>query len=836
MSDERTGVTTRSQKAAVTDSQPSPDETEDGSVRNQDSLFEETSRSLFLPATLEEAVGRVEERMMDPDYSASYREVVEDEELPSDINLVTGLMAKGFQGVVEATLNKNFESLREECKNMQRSSTNFCSGLRDEVKDSLNLTEENSKRRFLSLKEAQERDMRRCMLTVARVEPTLQNEMRELEARIALREKQSETEIKRVLRQDVEELTQELRNNLQEEMKELEQRSIDRERQNLLDIKKTIKQDSEALALRVTTRTQETEATLEKRIKALSAEVKEVKDQAKSHLDKATELQEEYKSQSDLSQMEISGRMQEVETGLQKLVWDVAKSSKRSETRSPLREPVSPPVRPKQSVRLSTVPTVIHESTRRQPVENPPTREPLQSRMGTYTLNDVEGSDRDTVLTSSRGEPSGNYTVFQTSAMQPANEISLYCGVKKSGFIDDWLETVSQACEAYNYNEKQKVYTITMKLDDPIKEHLHTYADDDLRTYDQIAEILRKKYGVDRERENVRNSFQLQRQEQDEGPEDFLDRLMRLHKIGWPDANQQRREREVLHTLTLGLRDANLSNTLDMEYQKPYYQHHPPRMSDVRSYIQRLENSRELRRRKMEMGNQHHQPGNRRQQATLREYLNPPEMERPPPRHRICWNCKDFGHFAWQCTKPKVYSVDPNKTASANLPKQAMEEFDARIKGANADDQDHMINQVVEQQIGLQGPNDPAVRDVWYAWAQVQKVKNQRSRDSELMMMETDVDDSTEVWVPPLTQEDPEYFEIECAGFREIQSLERTASSSLIKVNVFLKCLKEMGRWDEQVTTPEEIKQMILEETLILCVMMELVKKRFWRMVPTLCP
>ena len=87
----------------MTDPQPSPSETEEGSTRNENSLFDQASRSLFLPATLEEAAGRVEERMMDPDYSASYQEVVEDEELPADINLAIGLMATGFQGVVEAS-------------------------------------------------------------------------------------------------------------------------------------------------------------------------------------------------------------------------------------------------------------------------------------------------------------------------------------------------------------------------------------------------------------------------------------------------------------------------------------------------------------------------------------------------------------------------------------------------------------------------------------------------------------------------------------------------------------------------------------------------------------
>ncbi len=234
------------------------------------------------------------------------------------------------------------------------------------------------------------------------------------------------------------------------------------------------------------------------------------------------------------------------------------------------------------------------------------------------------------------------------------------------------------------------------RMDTPVEQHLRTYCDVARHTYEEMCAVLLRRYGADREREFSRYSFQLNRQNNGESGEDFLDRLMRAHKIGWPEM----KEREVLSTLMHGLLGTRLSNKLDIEYQKPMYQMRPPRMVEVRAYIQRLENSRELRRRKQEMGMFGTTLGQRAEQQPLKDYLNPAGMPKPdahkqaspaqqgpylPRREFECWTCGEKGHMAWQCTNnrakkgPATTEDDPGAPFDELMMIENEEEEEVRI-------------------------------------------------------------------------------------------------------------------------------------------------------------
>ncbi len=100
--------------------------------------------------------------------------------------------------------------------------------------------------------------------------------------------------------------------------------------------------------------------------------------------------------------------------------------------------------------------------------------------------------------------------------MHQASGIPRYYDVQQSGYIDDWLDTVDQACEAFSWNESQKKFTLFTNLDNPVKQHLRTYCHVARHSYDEMCAVLRRLYGADREREFSRNSFQLNRQNKGE--------------------------------------------------------------------------------------------------------------------------------------------------------------------------------------------------------------------------------------------------------------------------------------------------------------------------------
>ncbi len=256
------------------------------------------------------------------------------------------------------------------------------------------------------------------------------------------------------------------------------------------------------------------------------------------------------------------------------------------------------PTRSRPTVRLSTAPLVMHESTRKHSA----------NKGGRDSESD---DDYAQCMSLGRQSPRGRHDRYDDPyrAVPPApppnihqaTGIPKYHGVQQSGHRDDWLEVVDQAGEAYHYTEAQKKFTHITLLDPPIKKYLKTYSDAANTSYRQMCALLKRRFGAEREHEYSRNSFQLNKQELNETAEDFLVRLMRAHKSGYPNADAETREREVLNTLLHGLKDTHLGNTLDMEYQKPMYLIRPPRMMTIRSYIQGLESSKELRRLKEEM-------------------------------------------------------------------------------------------------------------------------------------------------------------------------------------------------------------------------------------------
>ncbi len=199
---------------------------------------------------------------------------------------------------------------------------------------------------------------------------------------------------------------------------------------------------------------------------------------------------------------------------------------------------------------------------------------------------------------------------------------------------------------------------------------------------------------------------------------------MRAHKSGWPNADAETREREVLNTLLHGLKDTHLSNTFDMEYQKPRYLIRPPRMMEIRSYIQRLESSKKLRRRKQDMAG-----APRQVNQPLQDYLNPPNMSaamgagQPRRRTRQCWKCNELGHFSWQCTKPAPPKPtdDPQApTVTRPIPLGTTvknhDEYRYYMKNTSLAQKEDIINEVVQQRIDAEGRDDPVVYDYWMRW------------------------------------------------------------------------------------------------------------------------
>ncbi len=99
-------------------------------------------------------------------------------------------------------------------------------------------------------------------------------------------------------------------------------------------------------------------------------------------------------------------------------------------------------------------------------------------------------------------------------------------------------------------------------------------------------------------RDTVRNSFPHLRQIQGESAEDFLERLLSDHRRGWHDVTERERNTTVLNVFIHGVTDDRLGESFELEYTKPAYMGNPPTPVELRSYIHRLQNSREIRNNK----------------------------------------------------------------------------------------------------------------------------------------------------------------------------------------------------------------------------------------------
>ncbi len=157
-----------------------------------------------------------------------------------------------------------------------------------------------------------------------------------------------------------------------------------------------------------------------------------------------------------------------------------------------------------------------------------------------------------------------------------------------------------------------------------------------------------------------------------------------------------------------------------MQYQKPRYLIRTPRMMEIRSYIQRLESSKELRRRKQEIAG-----APRQVNLPLQDYLNPPTMSAAMvpgmPRRRV-------RHFSWQCTKPappKPVDDPQAPTMTRPIPLGTTiknhDQYRYYMKNTSPAQKEDIINEVVKQRIDAEGPEDPIVYDFWMRWAAEQR-------------------------------------------------------------------------------------------------------------------
>ncbi len=327
---------------------------------------------------------------------------------------------------------------------------------------------------------------------------------------------------------------------------------------------------------------------------------------------------------------------------------------------------------------------------------------------------------------------------------QRPHGIQNYKGIKESGYIDDWLTTLDRAYGALKWNGEQKFYNLVTYLDPVVEEHLRTYADIHSESYENICAILRRKYGAERMREHCRNNFQFNSQKTDESTEDFLDRLMREHKTGWPDAESTTRDKEVLNILVQGVKDVQLGQTLDNEYQKPQYINNPPRVDEVRNYIHRLASFKEIMKKKKEMTmNKQSAETSATTQAT-KDYLNPllvtdwkiPAGQRTPIR----WNCQQPGHMSYFCPNPTVAKGTPATratrvaTPAATVPtpedsdqrleaaRRGFRDFKDRYQRKGESERHKVINEKAEIETA-QAPKELQVeaKEYWTKWASEEK-------------------------------------------------------------------------------------------------------------------
>ncbi len=143
---------------------------------------------------------------------------------------------------------------------------------------------------------------------------------------------------------------------------------------------------------------------------------------------------------------------------------------------------------------------------------------------------------------------------------------------------------MDKAAAVYRWDEEEKRYLIEAKLAPKPLEHLSIHPPHEVRTYEQARAVLLERYGSGRTAESVRQAFPHSKQEARESSEDFLDRLLRDFKRGFPEVTLiETRDREVLNALYHGLRDEKLGESLELEYTKPCYRTNPPRASEIRA-------------------------------------------------------------------------------------------------------------------------------------------------------------------------------------------------------------------------------------------------------------
>ncbi len=435
---------------------------------------------------------------------------------------------------------------------------------------------------------------------------------------------------------------------IRQEMKDWMEKSQDREHDMAQELKHQMRKELLEATRSLTTQAGENEERITRQLRETMRLVQEGQEGVRDGLEKVTQRQ-------DTSQREMRRKINDVEGSLRQVGGEfrsVVELRTQSNSRERLREEsintvtMDPSLMQSRtsrpSVRMSNAPPTVHESTR----WSRPHRSTSRGQGESEEERDMTPPPpirRTSTTPAGFGQPFWpNATMgLQAPKMHQASGIPRYYDVQRSGYINDSLDTVNQACEAFGWNESQKKLTLITNLDTPVKHHLRTYCNVAHRSHGEMCAVLRRRYGADREREFSRNSFQLNRQNKGESAEDFLDRLIRAHKIGWSTCEPEMRKREVLSTLMHEFLDTRLSNTLVIEYQKPMNQMRPPRMGQVRAYFRRMENSRELRRRKQEMGMYGTPLGQRAEQQPLKDYLNPAGMPSQTLTNRFLLASKD---------------------------------------------------------------------------------------------------------------------------------------------------------------------------------------------------
>ncbi len=229
-----------------------------------------------------------------------------------------------------------------------------------------------------------------------------------------------------------------------------------------------------------------------------------------------------------------------------------------------------------------------------------------------------------------KGKPSRRFTL-------PSHKFPEYEGLEKSGFIDDYIANIDNAVQAFNWDEGQTRYVVEAYIGNKPRGHLKTFDRSHIRTYAQVRKILLDRYGSHRGRDTVRNSFPHLGQVQGESTDDFLDRLLRDHRRGWPDATERERNTAVLNVFIHGLMEEILGESFELEYTKPAYMDNPPSPVELRNYI---ETTKGIPRKLLRMA-------------------GPPSSLIPMPSLNRGMPCKDTSTLRDQTGRPN--QVKPNK-------------------------------------------------------------------------------------------------------------------------------------------------------------------------------